>query len=110
MLNDLAYRGQHTADDSTINHRYQILPSDFSRLYRQHYRKAYQIDVKISPEHNVDNWLNPQSTQFKKHIYDAVFHYHARAAAHERLKVSISTADMKQAAWKYCHKKQLVLQ
>lgn len=107
-----AYREQRPGDIGTlvpVNHRYHILPSDFSRLYRQHYRKAYDIDVSVPPEHNVDNWLNPQSPRFKPAIYQAVFHYHARAHVDERLQISICTPEMKAAAWKYCHKKQIIL-
>ena len=77
MFAAFAYRGQHPGDVGTpvaINHRYHILPSEFSRLYRQHYRKAYDIDVGVPPEHNVDNWLNPPSPRFKPTIYQALFH------------------------------------
>ncbi|KAI0695371.1 hypothetical protein BC835DRAFT_1414886 [Cytidiella melzeri] len=110
MLTHLAYRGQSPANAlATINHRYNILPSDFSRLYRQHYRKAFSIDVKIAAEHNVDNWLNPDSTHFKPDLHKSVFQYSARASEGERLKISISTPEMKDAAWAFCHKKQLVL-
>ncbi|KAI0682094.1 hypothetical protein BC835DRAFT_1311668 [Cytidiella melzeri] len=110
MLTHLAYRGQSPANAlATINHRYNILPSDFSRLYRQHYCKAFSIDIKIAAEHNVDNWLNPDSTHFKPDLHKSVFQYSARASEGERLKISISTPEMKDAAWAFCHKKQLVL-
>lgn len=109
MLTRAAYRDQATFDDSTANYRYQLLPSDFSGLYRQHYRKSFGINVKIAPEHNVDNWLNPKSSFFKPEVHKAVFHYHARASDEERLKICISTTEMTEAAWTYCHKGQLVL-
>ncbi|KAI0336984.1 hypothetical protein BDW22DRAFT_1295758, partial [Trametopsis cervina] len=109
MLTHRVYRDQSTFDEATANHRYELLPSDFSGLYRQHYRKAYAVDVKIAAEHNVDNWLNPKSTHFKPGVHEAVFYYNARATTDERLKVSVATPEMKEAAWKYCHKKQLVL-
>lgn len=109
MLAHTAYQGQNAYNIATVNHRYQILPSDFSRLYWQHYRKAYSVDVSVAPEHNVDNWLNRQSTHFKPHIHEAIFHYNARANVGDRLKICVSTPEMKTAAWKYCHKRQLVL-
>ncbi|KAL6298230.1 hypothetical protein BKA93DRAFT_711361, partial [Sparassis latifolia] len=109
MVQQQTYREQRTTDPNTSNHRYQILPGDFSRLYRYHYRETFGIDVSIAPEHNVDNWMNPQSIHFKREIYDAVFHYAPRADRGERLKVCISTQEMRDGAWKYCHKRQLVL-
>lgn len=109
MYSQAEYRAQEAFHAKTANYRYQILPSDFSGLYRQHYRKAYGIDVTIPAEHNVDNWLNPKSPHFKPSIHRAVFYYHARASEKERLRVSICTAEMKEAAWTYCHKGQIVL-
>ncbi|PSR73963.1 hypothetical protein PHLCEN_2v10231 [Hermanssonia centrifuga] len=113
MINTYAYRGQQVPQTQSqianLNFRYEILPGDFSRLYRQHYRLTHGIDLSFKPEYNVDNWLNPESKYFKPAISQAVFKYSARAEGHDRLKLFISTPEMRQAAWKYCHRKQLMI-
>ncbi|KAI0358662.1 hypothetical protein OH77DRAFT_1375718, partial [Trametes cingulata] len=109
MFTRKLYRGQSTADPAQLNVRYELQTSDFSRLYRQHYRNDYGIDVSTPPEHNVDNWLDPSSPHYKHEIATSVFHYAARAEQNDRFKVCIATPEMREAAWKYCHHKQLVL-
>lgn len=112
MISRHAYEGQLTQLGERViplNHRYEILPTDFSRLYRQHNKESYGIDINIRPEQNVDNWLDPSSAHFKPDVYRAVFRYAARATEDERLKLCIATEEMQEASWKYCHKSQLVL-
>ncbi|EIW63778.1 uncharacterized protein TRAVEDRAFT_97696, partial [Trametes versicolor FP-101664 SS1] len=109
MFSRQLYRGQRDVDPMQQNMRYELQTSDFSRLYRQHYRADYNIDVSIPPEYNVDNWLDPTSPHYKRDIADSIFHYAARAENEERFKVCIATPEMRTAAWKYCHQKQLVL-
>ncbi|TBU41155.1 hypothetical protein BD309DRAFT_982047 [Dichomitus squalens] len=87
MFERKQYRDQHQTDRATANFRYELQPGDFSRLYRQHYMTEYNIDVSIAPEHNVDNWLSPESKYYKPEIAQSVFHYAARAARDERFKL-----------------------
>ena len=49
MLAESAYRDEGEPHDITLNHRYQLLPDDFSSLYCQQYQKYHNIDVKIAP-------------------------------------------------------------
>ena len=109
MTKQRTYRGQGSDDLSQANHRYQILPGDYSGLYRRHYRETYHIDVRTRPEYNVDDWLNPTSAQFKPALASSIFYYSARTTENERLKVCIATPEMREATWTYCHKKQLIL-
>lgn len=104
-----AYRDQLTTDRLRANFRYEVLPKDFTSLYRQHLRNAYEIDITIKPEHNIDNWLDPASQFFKPQIHEAIFYYRARMEKEDRFKVCICTPEMKQAAWQLVHAKQLVL-
>ena len=97
-----------TTDPATANVRYHLLPSDHVTLYRK-FSRRYGVDVRKQPQYNIDDWLNPLSSNFKAEIYDAVFHYGARSDAGERFKVCIATQEMKDAAWKYVHGSQLVL-
>lgn len=115
MFTRRAYRDQPVdvrADiqsNSTRNHRYVILASDFSRLYRQHNLQSYGIDVNITPENNVNNWLDPSSRHYKPEVAEAVFKYRPRLKQEDRFRICIATNEMGEAAWKYCHKRQLVL-
>lgn len=61
------------------------------------------------PEYNVHNWLDPQSKEYNTTIAEAVFHYHARANMNECFKICISTKEMNEAANKYTHHSQLIL-
>lgn len=106
-----AYRDQHTEAEHPLasNYCYLIRPSDFSRLHRDHLRATYGIDVRIKPEHNVHNWLDPKSKYFRNALYKSIFYYAARKAEDERWTLCIATEDMNDAAWRYCHKQQLLL-
>ena len=110
-MSSLAYRDQpaETEHPSNSNYRYLIRSDDFSRLHRDHLRITYGIDVRIKPEHNVHNWLNPKSNFFRAALYNNVFHYAARQAEDERWMFCIATQEMNDAAWRYCHKQQLLL-
>lgn len=108
MLQDRAYRDMQSADPLSANVRYEFLPSDTSNLYRL-FNKSLGVDVTTPPEQNLHNWLDPQSPHFKPEIRNAIFDYEARTQKGERLKVSISTKEMDDAAWKYAHHKQIIL-
>lgn len=109
MFSQQLYRDQRSADRTRMNTRYELQSGDFSRLYRRHYREMYQIDVSTPPEYNIDNWLDSGSPHYKPDIAKSVFHYAARADKDERLKVCIATPEMRDAGWKYCDQKQLIL-
>ena len=108
MIEQKAYRGMCGLEPETTNVQYNLLPSDNSTLYRK-FSRLHGVDVRQKPEFNVDDWLNPASPNFQKAIYDTIFHYSARSAAADRFEVCISTQEMEEAAWKYAHHAQLVL-
>ncbi|KAJ3888769.1 hypothetical protein GG344DRAFT_52937 [Lentinula edodes] len=108
MVDNQAYRGMSTYDPKTANVRYLFLPTDHTSLYR----KASQnlgVDVRLQPQYNVDDWLNPESTNFKPEVTEAVFHYSARAEAGDRFEICLSTPEMDTCAHKYAHHSQLIL-
>jgi len=90
------------------NIRYEFLQSDSSRLYRK-YSSAHGINVNQPLQYNVDNWLNPDSPEFKPELAEAVFYYHARTEKDERFCICIQTTNMREAAWEYAHQKQLIM-
>lgn len=109
MLRSRSYRGMSSHHQTaTSNVRYNFMPTDTCHLYRL-YNKSHGVDVTIPPEHNLNDWLDPSSPSFRQEIHDAIFHYAARTEKGERLKVCISTPDMDDAAWKYAHGRQLIL-
>ncbi|KAJ4463941.1 hypothetical protein C8R41DRAFT_898716 [Lentinula lateritia] len=88
MYDARLYHGMKEWDPRTANICYIILPSD---------------------NYNVHNWLDPQSKEYNTTIAEAVFHYHARANMNECFKICISTKEMNEAANKYTHHSQLIL-
>ncbi|KAF8493528.1 hypothetical protein JB92DRAFT_3100178, partial [Gautieria morchelliformis] len=108
LCHEKMYSDQATHDPRTMNVRYEILPSDSCRLYHK-YSRMHGIDVSEHPQYNLDNWLNPESTAYKPELAGAVFDYQARVEKDGRLRICIQTAEMKDAAWKYAHQGQLIL-
>lgn len=102
------YRDLNDRMSATANHRYEILPGDFSRLYRRYYR-SQGINVDVKPEINVNNWLEPTSPSFHPTLAQAVFHYAPRTEKNERFELCISTPEMRSAAINLVHRKQLIL-
>lgn len=108
MMQNRSYRDMSTFNPVEANVRYQYLPSDSRQLYRL-YNRSEGIDVSYKPQYNIDNWMNPESPHFCPEIHDSVFHYSARCEQGDRLKVCISTPAMDEAAWKYGHQNQIIL-
>ena len=104
------YHGQPNTEEDyrSLNTRYEILPYDFSRLYRLHARTK-GVNVDIAPERNIHNWLDRESKDYKPELANAVFHYQPRTSTNDRFVLCIVTEEMKEATWKYCHRSQLIL-
>ncbi|KAF9783905.1 hypothetical protein BJ322DRAFT_972992, partial [Thelephora terrestris] len=100
--------GRYRDISERSNHRYALLRSDFSRLYR-HYYRLQGINVDVKPEANVNNWMKGTSPTFNPTIAEAVFHYAPRVEAGERFELCISTPEMRSAAVQFVHKRQLIL-
>ena len=80
MCNARTYRGMHKdpANDASLNVRFNILPGDFSRLYRTHRKEHLGVDSDERSVTNVDEWLNPHSPKYKPHVAESVFYYRPR--------------------------------
>ncbi|KAE9389767.1 hypothetical protein BT96DRAFT_834462, partial [Gymnopus androsaceus JB14] len=108
MIQAHSYRGMDTWDSDTANIWYIFLPTDHTALYQKAAR-GIGVDATELPQYNIDNWLNPESSEFKREIAEAVFHYSARAEAGDRFELCLATPEMDEAAHKFAHKSQLIL-
>lgn len=108
MIEARTYRGMDIFDPKTANVRYLFLPTDHTSLYRKASAEL-GFDPRLQPQYNVDDWLNPESSSFKPEVAKAVFNYSARAEEGDRFQICISTPEMDEAAKKYAHHSQLVL-
>lgn len=108
MIQGRLYRNIDTYDPKTANIRYLFLPSDHASLYRKASQEL-RVNTQLQPQYNVDHWLSPDSEDFKPEIASAVFHYSARAEAGDRFEISIATPEMDDAAHKYAHHSQMIL-
>ncbi|KAI8974268.1 hypothetical protein BD414DRAFT_517646 [Trametes punicea] len=95
-------------DLRTSQYRWLLQKSDTRSLYRQ-FNRLRGVNITVEPHINVDEWLNPSSPAYKKAFADSVFHYSARAAKDERFEVCVATKEMREAAWRYSHGSQLIL-
>ncbi|KAJ3728663.1 hypothetical protein C8R42DRAFT_567556, partial [Lentinula raphanica] len=108
MIASKLYRGISDYNPTIANVRYLFLPSDHASLYRKA-AKSIGVDARQLPHHNVEDWLTPNSPNFKPGIAQAVFHYSARAEVDDRFEICISTPEMDQAARRYAHHSQFIL-
>lgn len=104
----VAARRYRDQTDSIGQYRFLQRRYDSSSLYNQYYR-AQGINMKEQPHLNIHSWLNPESPSYNAELAQAIFHYSARTEKQNRLEVCIATNEMKQAAWRYGHRKQILL-
>ncbi|KAJ3776501.1 hypothetical protein FB446DRAFT_291821 [Lentinula raphanica] len=108
MISAHRYRDMDFYNTEKANFRYNLLSSDNATLYNKFSRKL-GINTRKEPQYNIDDWLNPEHKDFKPEVRAAIFYYRARAEKNERLKICITTDDMDQAAFKYIHHSQLIV-
>lgn len=96
------------ADLATSRYRWLLTIRDHRSLYRQ-FQRLQGVRVVEKDYINLHEWLDPDSPQFKKPLHDAIFHYSPRTNESERLEVCIATTEMREAAWKYAHHSQVLL-
>ncbi|KAJ3819621.1 hypothetical protein F5880DRAFT_1489367 [Lentinula raphanica] len=108
MIESKLYRGMANYEASTANVRYLFLPSDHASLYRKA-TKNIGMDARQLPQDNVEDWLNPNSPGYRSDIAKAIFHYSARIKDSDRFEICISTPEMDEAAQKYAHHSQFIL-
>ncbi|KAI1783380.1 hypothetical protein LXA43DRAFT_977164 [Ganoderma leucocontextum] len=90
------------------SYRWLIRKSDTRSLYRQ-FNRLRGIHTATAAHLNIDDWLDTTSPAYNPAFTNTVFHYSPRATKNEHFEVCISTADMRNAAWRYAHGSQLIL-
>lgn len=110
MVERLTYRDMPKTDEARIHSKYRWLlhDSDTRALYRL-FNRQQGIDTRTAAHVNVHEWLDPTSSKYNKQLAEAVFHYSARVEKGSRFEVCISSQEMKEAAWKYGHRKQIIM-
>ena len=107
MVQSVSYCGQ-PKDLKQSTYRWLLRSKDTRSLYRQ-FNRMQGIKVTEQAHINVDEWLDPNSPQYSQTLQDAIFHYSTRATREERFEVCVVIPDMREAAWKYGHKSQIIL-
>jgi hypothetical protein len=100
--------GLKSSNPRELQYRLLLGRSDTRSLYRQ-FSRIRGVRVTEKPHVNIHEWLNPASPRYNCMLAHAVFHYQARAEKGERLEVCVAIDEMKEAAWKYAHLSQVIL-
>ncbi|EKM49404.1 uncharacterized protein PHACADRAFT_167239 [Phanerochaete carnosa HHB-10118-sp] len=104
-----AYPGQPSVGNfSKSAYRWILHAGNNCSLYRQ-FNRMHGVCTTTTAHINIDEWLNPDSPQYNCALANAVFYYGARTICEEWLKVCIATPEMREAAWKYAHHSQIIL-
>ena len=85
-----------------------LLQTDFQALYRQ-YNCLVGVNIVEAPHINVYHWLDPMSHQYSQALANTVFHYSAQKMKDNQFEICIAMKDMQDAAWKYAHRSQIIL-
>ncbi|KAF7362702.1 hypothetical protein MVEN_00619500 [Mycena venus] len=96
------------ADLPSSPYRWLIDTKDSRSLMRQ-FNRLNGVKVTERPQINIDEWLDPTSSQYNATLAEAIFHYSARTDKSERFEACIATEDMRRAAWKYGHENQIIV-
>lgn len=102
--------GRFSGAELKLNCRYHITRYDSCQLYRSHLR-LQGVNVLRPVELNIDDWLSPNSTSQHPLLLEACFHYQGfqKGQKDGRLEFCLATTEMTDAAWKYGHDSQIVI-
>jgi hypothetical protein len=99
---------EQPADLAASVYRWIIRSSDSRSLYRQ-FNRVDGIKVTEKAHMNIHEWLDPESAQYNATLCEAIFYYTARSSSEERFQACVSIPEMREAAWKYGHASQIIL-
>ena len=107
MVQSVSYPGQ-PADLLKSSYWWLLWGKDTHSLYHQ-FNWLQGIKVSKQATLNIDEWLYPDSPQFNQTPHDTIFHCGPQVTQGERFEVCIATPEMWEAAWKYAHQSQIIL-
>jgi hypothetical protein len=96
------------ADLQNSPHHWLLDQKDFCTLYWQ-FSTLLGVPIRQAAQVNIHHWLDPALPQYCAKLANAVFLYKKRAEKEDRLKICISTAEMRDVAWKYGHDSQVIV-
>ena len=90
--------------------RYRLTLHDASSLYRTISREC-GIHQRTAAEDNLDKWFRAEKPQPPSSLLsESCLHYQAHEKPKtDRFEIILSTPEMQEAAWKYGHKKQILM-
>ncbi|EKM52561.1 uncharacterized protein PHACADRAFT_31058 [Phanerochaete carnosa HHB-10118-sp] len=103
------YPGKPSVGDFSKSAYHWILRAGDNRSLYCQFNWMHGVCTTTAAHVNIDEWLSPDSPQYNRALANAVFHYRAQTTCEERLKVCIATSEMREAAWKYAHCSQIIL-
>lgn len=97
------------ADLSHSPYRWLLGQKDTWSLYRQFHR-LQGVKLKEEAHINIHEWPDPSSLRYNEALCNAIFHYSPWLSKGEQFKVCIAMEEVvKEAAWKYAHLSQILL-
>ncbi|KAF8168414.1 hypothetical protein B0H34DRAFT_779746 [Crassisporium funariophilum] len=93
-----------------LHYRYRLTPHDASSLYCTISRER-GIPQRLAAEDNLDKWFRTEKPQPPSPLLiQSCFHYQPhKKGVSDRFKIILATPEMQEAAWKYGHKKQVLM-
>ncbi|KAJ9097952.1 hypothetical protein QFC20_006082 [Naganishia adeliensis] len=92
------------------SHRYEIKAYDSVTLYRKYY---LSLGVGLDPRQQahvvMHRWMTPGNPGYNEQIALNVPHFESLAVGQERFEAVIITEQMREAAWRFGHRQQMIL-
>lgn len=107
LFKDCGYKDQ-PRDLKESQHRWLLQKSDSWSLSWQHNRLR-GVHTIVPPHINVHGWCDVTSPSYKPELAAAILHYSAHADKGDHFEVCIATQEMCDAAWRYGHQSQIIL-
>ncbi|CAD6958234.1 unnamed protein product [Tilletia controversa] len=89
--------------------RFTLSVSDNKALSRALCLRKFGINTRLPPHINIHSWMQKSQSSYKADIAASIVYYQPLTSSSWRLRIIITTQEMQDAAWKYGHNGQLVM-
>ncbi|CAD6912055.1 unnamed protein product, partial [Tilletia controversa] len=89
--------------------RFTLSVSDNKALSRALCLRKFGINTRLPPHINIHSWMQKSQSSYKADIAASIVYYQPLTSSSWRLRIIITTQEMQDAAWKYGHNGQLVI-